>query len=269
MALADLDAYKAAISAQRDVNGINVASLTTTAGRWSDLWTSTPPVGVAPTTAVAPTRSTVGALGQENPAGGSEKSIVSARFSALNPGQYMLIDRLSHQGGLSGVVTTAQTTNLPTAALTRYTGGDGVMIGLTIYSTVGTTATTVAATYTNHAGTGSRVTPLVVFGSTAFREAARMILLPLASGDTGARSVESVQVTATTGTAGNFGVTLFRPLYVFCIPDGSGVLHAGGFMTGSTFGGIPAVEDDSCLSLLYCGQSTNASGAGAILFAEH
>lgn len=269
MPIATLADYKAELGAQRDINAINVATLTTIAGRWSDLWTVTPPVGAVPTTAVAPTRTTAGALGQENPAGGSLKAIIGARFSSLNPGNYMLIDRLSHQGGLSGTVTTAQTTNLPTAALTRYTGGDGVMIGLRIYTQIGTTATTVTATYTNQAGTGSRVTPLVAFGGTGFREAGRIILLPLQAGDTGVQSVQSVTVTATTGTAGAFGVTLFKPLYVVCVPDGSGVLPAGGYLSGSTFGGVPNVENDSCLSLLYCGQSTNAQGAGAILFAEH
>lgn len=269
MAIADLDAYKTELLAQRDINGVNVITLTTVAGRWYDLWTVTPPVGTAPTTAAVPTRTTLGALGQENPAGGSSKSIIGVRFSALNPGQYMVIDRLSHQGGLSGTVTTAQTTNLPTSALTRYTSGEGVMLGLTIYTQIGTTATTVTATYTNQAGTGSRVTPLVVFGGTAFREAGRTILLPLQAGDTGVRSVESVTVTASTTTAGAFGVVLFKPLYVICVPDGSGVLPAGGFLSGSTCGGIPAVVDDSCLSFLYCGQGTNAQGAGALLFAEH
>jgi len=269
MAIADLDTYKAELGAQRDINGLNVATITTAAGRWYDLWTVTPPVGAAPTTAAAPTRTTAGALGQENPASGSQKSIIGVRFSALNPGQYMLIDRLSHQGGLSGIVTTAQTTNLPTSALTRYTSGEGVMIGLTIYTQIGTTATTVSATYTNSGGTGSRVTPLVVFGGTAFREARRMVLLPLQAGDTGVQSVQSVTVTATTGTAGAFGVTLFKPLYVICVPDGSGVLPAGGYLSGSTFGGIPAVVDNACISLLYCGMSTNAQGAGAVLFSEN
>lgn len=269
MAIADLDQYKLELGAQRDINGINVATLTTVAGRWYDLWTVTPPVGVAPTTAVAPTRTTAGALGQENPAGGSQKSLIGARFSALNPGNYLMIDRVSHSGGLSGTVTTPQTTNLPTAALTRYTDGVGVMLGLTIYSQVGTTATTVTASYTNQAGTSGRTTAAVVFGSTGFREAGRMILLPLQAGDTGVRAVASVTVLATTGTAGNFGVTLFKPVYHICVHDGSGVLPAGGYLSGSTGGGIPAVVDNSCLSFLYCGQSTNPQGAGALLFSEN
>lgn len=269
MAITDLAQYKDELSAQRDLNGINVATLTTVAGRWYDLWTVTPPIGVAPTTAVAPTRTTTGALGQENAAGGSQKSILGVRFSALNPGNYLVVDRLSHQGGLSGTVTTAQTTNLPTAALTRYTSGEGVMLGLTIYTLIGTTATTVTASYTNQAGTAGRTTTAVVFGGTAFREAGRMVLLPLQAGDTGVRAVASVTVLATTGTAGNFGVTLVKPLYQICVPDGSGVLPAGGFLSGSTGGGLPAIVDDSCLSFLCCSQGVNAQAAGALLFSEN
>jgi hypothetical protein len=40
----------------------------------------------------------------------------------------LLVDLLNISGGLSRTVTTAQTTGLPTAALTRFTGGEGVMI---------------------------------------------------------------------------------------------------------------------------------------------
>lgn len=269
MAIATLADYKTELTGQRDINGVNVATLTTIAGRWSDLWTVTPPVGVAPTTAAVPTRTTVGALGQENPAGGSTKSIIGARLNALNPGVYLVVDRLSHQGGLSGTVTTAQTTNLPTAALTRYTSGDGVMVGLTVYTAVGTTATTVSVSYTNQAGTAGQVSPLVVFGGTGFREAGRCILLPLAAGDSGVRAVASVTVTASTVTAGAFGVVLFKPLYAIIVDDASAVVSAAGFVTGKTGGGIPAVVDDACLSLLYIGASTNALASGALLFAEH
>jgi hypothetical protein len=88
----------------------------------------------------------------------------------------------------------------------------GVFVALEIHTAVGTTATTVTARYTNQAGTGSRVTKAVVFGGTSEREAGRFIILPLADGDTGVKSVEGVTVLATTGTAGAFGVVLFRPL---------------------------------------------------------
>lgn len=268
MAIANLAAYKADLSGQRDINALNIGSIATVAGRAYDLWVPTVPAGAVPSTAVAPSRTTAGALGQENPSSG-QLSIIAARFSALNPGNYLLIDRLSHQGGLSGIVTTAQTTNLPTAALTRYTDGEGVMVGLSIYTTVGTTASTITMSYTNQAGTSGRTSPAVVFGGTAFREASRMIMVPLQSGDSGVRSVQSVTVLATTGTAGNFGVTLFRPLYAICVPDASGVLAAGGFITGSTCGGIAKIEDNACISVVGMAMGTNAIGSGALILSEN
>lgn len=268
MAIADLAEYKTELAAQREIVAINVPSSTVVAGRQYDLWASAVPVGAAPSTAVVPTRSTVGALGQHNPASG-QLSIIGARFSTLNPGQYIVCDRLSHQGGLSGIVTTAQTTNLPTAALTRYTSGAGVMIGVTIYSAVGTGVTTITASYTNEAGTSGRNTPTVVFGGTANREANRMVILPLQSGDFGVRAVASVTVAASTATAGNFGVTLFKPIYTICVPDMSGVLSAAGYITGSTCGGIATIVDDACLFVIAISQSTNAQGSGCILLSEN
>jgi hypothetical protein len=267
MPIATLDAYKAAFADGRQIVPLTVGAFTTLAGRLYDLWTAAPPVGAAPTAAVVPTRATIGALGQENAGAGLNTAIIGARFSALSPGNYLVIDRLSHQGGLSAIVTTAQTTNLPTAAITRGSAV-GVMIGLTIYAQIGTTVTTVTVSYTNSDGTAGRTSPAVVFGGTANREAGRLIQIPLQAGDVGVQSVQSVTVLATTATAGNFGVTLFRPLYVVCVPDASGVLSAGGLITGSTFGGAPNIPADACLSLLYLG-STNPIGAGALLVHEH
>ena len=267
MAFADLDAFKTALGSQREITAVNAAG-TVIAGRTYDLWVQGLPAGVAPTASVVPTNATVGALGQAD-GGTGALTVMGARMSALNAGNYIICDRLVHSGGLSGIVTTAQTTNLPTAALTRYTSGEGVMIGLTLYSNTGSTATTVTAVYTNQAGTGSRVTTAVVFGSTGFNAAPRMILLPLQAGDSGVQSVQSVTVLATTGTAGNFGVTLFKPLFVICVDPHSGILPAAGYITGATFGGFPEIVDGACLFPILISGGANSSAAGALLLAEH
>jgi hypothetical protein len=170
----------------------------------------------------------------------------------------MLCDRLSHQGGLDGTVTTAQTTNLPTAALTRGdTTGKGVFAGLEIYTQIGTTGTTFLVTYTNQAGTGSQVSPLVTLGNTGFREANRFIPIPLASGDNGFRSVENVDLTATTGTAGAFGITLYRPLFPIFVAQQGGEEQLIDGLLSVAF--LPEIPDDACLFLLACG---NISGTG-------
>lgn len=246
-------------------------ALTTILGRLSDPWVTAGLGGAVPTTAAVCTQDTVGALGGTAAAGGFHdgalRRIPTARISATQAGTYILCDRLSHQGGLSAIVATAQTTNLPTAALTRYTGGTEVFAGLTIYTQIGTTATTVACSYTNEAGTAARVSPLVAIGGTGFREASRFLLLPKAAGDLGVRSVESVTVTATTGTAGAFGVTLFKPLMSFHI-ERIGEQKTFNFIDGGMQGGLPEVLANACLCWLYFPAGTSVALSGALTISE-
>lgn len=266
MALADLAAYRAASFAPNQKIPFSKNSITTVAGRLYDLWTTAPDAGAVPTTAVVPTRATVGALGQFNPA--ADMQLIRAAVATAGIGVPWLIDRLSHQGGLSAIVTTAQTTNLPTAALTRYTDGIGVMMGLTIYTIIGTTATTVTVSYTNELGTAGRISQATAFGGTAFREAARFILLPLQVGDQGVRSVQSVTVLATTGTAGNFGVTLFRPIAVLPVPiPGQSFEWDPLFNLGAQ---APNIVDNACLSWLALPLTTTTGILqGELSFAEN
>lgn len=267
MPFADLDAFRLAFSSQREIISIQCAG-TVIAGRPYDLWTQSFPAGVAPVAAVVPTNDTVGALGQRN-GGAGALAIIGARMSALNAGTYIICDRLAHSGGLSGTAAGAQVTNLPSAALTRYTTGDGVMIGLTIYTAIGTTATTVTVSYTNQAGASGQISTAVVIGSTGFNAVSRMILIPLAAGDTGVRAVASVTLAGTTGTVGNFGVALFKPLYAVCVDAHSGILPAAGYITGNTFGGIPEIVDGACLFPVLISGGVNSSAAGALLLGEH
>lgn len=261
MALADLDALKTVISAPNErVDQLRV-SQTTAAGRMMSYWAIANGAGAAPTTAAAPTRSTTGAMGQQN--GGSGRLILSSvDFNTIGNQYIWICDRLSHQGGLSGTVTTAQTTNLATAALTRYTSGVGVFAALEIYSQVGTTGTTVTASYTNQAGTAGQVSLATVFGGTGFREAGRMIILPLVAGDTGVKSVESVTVLASTTTAGNFGVTLFKPLYVINAKDFSSYGTRWHMLSGCCMQGEEIV-DDACLWPVSINALSPASGFSA------
>ncbi len=218
-----------------------------------------PAAMVAPTTAVVPTNSTVGAFGQQN-GGALQLRIAGYRYSNLSSqlnNQALLIDRLSHQGGLDGTVTSAQTTNLPTAALTRYTSGAGVKIGLCIYTAVGASTTTVSVSYTNSGNTPGRTSPLVVFGNTAFKEGSRIIQIPLQVGDVGVKSVESVTVTATTGTAGNFGVMLYKEIMPIIQPSMDYMTNVSPW---TSLGGLcPEIFDNACLELLGFGQSTSCT----------
>jgi hypothetical protein len=183
---------------------------------FASTWILLPNAGATPSTAVAPDNTTTGAINRETIIGASSYSHVVARTSVnvsssvLTP---ILCDRLSHQGGLSGIVTTAQTTNLPTAALTRSTSGVGVMAAVQIYTAIGTTQTTATVSYTNQAGTSGRTSQPFLIGGTGYREAGKMIPIMPQNGDTGFRSIESITLLASTLTAGNFGLVLFKPIH--------------------------------------------------------
>jgi hypothetical protein len=264
MAFADFAEYQARCAAPHQQYTILKGNLSATnTARPTSMWTATgiPGAGATPSTAAVPSRTITGAIGQVNPAVADALRIVQAeQRSTVSGGLWMICDRLSHQGGLSGTTTTAQTTNLPTAALTRYTDGVGVMAALEIYSAVGSTATTVVCSYTNTDPTSGQLTQPMVFGGTNDLAAGRMILFNLASGDKGVRAVANVDLVASTTTAGNFGVTLFRPLLM--MPSGSEPAGAWWNMIG---GGahIPQVLTDACLFLVFVCQGTGGTGIHA------
>jgi hypothetical protein len=240
--------------------GPRVGGATTTVigGRLTSLWQydGTPGAGVAPTSGEIPTLATAGALPFTNPSGGRQKWLTQFWGGALaGNGFVMLYDRLYHIGGLSGTTTTAQTVQGSPAspALTRYTDGVGNRIFVEIYTLVGATATTITASYTNSAGTPGRTTTATAFGGTNLREVQRMIQLPLQSGDKGVQSVQSVTVLATTATAGNFGVTIARPLaFLNCAEPG--LYGFRDFAVGLP--GIPEIKTDACLALAVIPKST-------------
>ncbi len=197
------DAYKTKVRAARKVQVIK--NSVTIAGdiMWKPrLWTSfrTAPyqAGAAPSTAVAvnSTTSTSGASALP----GIPPSTTVQRIAAVSnvdnatprpPFMVLIADRLSHQGGLSGTtVGTTQTTNLPTAPLTRYTDGVGVMAALQVNTSIGNGVVLAQCSYTNQAGTAGRTSPQFLL--MGMQRTAAMCLMPLQEGDYGVRSVESV-----------------------------------------------------------------------------
>lgn len=267
MALADFDAYLDALRLNRAADFF-AASITASGGRSMAMWGFFLPAPAAPTESVALDKTAAQSIGPIPNAASGKLQILGGRFSTGQPGATVVaIDLLNVSGGLSGTVTTEQTTNLPTAALTRNTGGDGVMIGLVIYTAVGTTGTTISVRYTNQAGTPNRVSTVTSFGGTGFREAARLIQIPLAAGDTGVRSVEGVTLTATTGTAGNFGVCLFKPLLTFSLESTTGTVPIDAVSSGGMIGSMAEFDDDACLTFMAFNPVAQAI-SGALLLAE-
>jgi len=234
---------------------------TLVAGRIVSLWMyDGAPSGAsntAPTTSTVTTNATDGALKQATSASGAKKRLLSFAAVGLNAGSIILYDRLVHTGGLSGTATGAQTTNLPTSTLTRRTSGVGVELWLEIYTQIGATGTTVTSSYTNTTPTSGRTTQSTTWGGTGFREAQRVIPLPLAVGDKGVTAVASVTNTATTGTAGAFGVTLAYPLVVLPLPTpGAGRLWSGIMTAGGPLD--LGATSDACLAMAWHPNTTTA-----------
>jgi hypothetical protein len=272
MALADLAEYLSKISAPAQsvayTKATQAGAVGTTMSQW--LLAGTGGTGVAPTTAAVPTRATVGAIGQFNSTTASLYAWMEAFAGGSGgAGTFILADRLSHQGGLDGTVTTLSTTNLPTAALTRYTSGEGVFAAYEIYTQIGTTATTITCGYTNQAGTAGRTSQPVVIGASNRREAGKFFTISLQSGDTGVRSVENSTLLASTGTAGAFGITLYKPLVAVPVMGGT-ESNVNGSPLKMLGGMLPEVIDDACLWLLYVPSTSTTTGAivGRVNFLE-
>ena len=225
---------------------VTKASLATIAGRLSSLWRTTPDAGATPTTAVVCTRDTVGAIFLRDTS--FVQRITQIVCSLQQSGFILIADRLAHSGGLDGTVITAQTTNLPTPNLTRYTDGVGVMAGLEIYTAIGTTATTATMSYIDNRDM-TLDTPPFVIGGTGYNLAGRFIEVPLASGSKGVKKVLSVTLVGTTATTGNFGVTLYKPLFPMSIPN----LGSQQFIFDPVLGGcgnMPPIENSACMFYL-------------------
>lgn len=239
----------------------SAAATATVAGKWTSLWRyncTTGGSGGLPGAINAPDNTTRGGLMQANPSGGREKWLLGNGVVSGAAGALLLYDRLLHNSGLSAIVTTAQAVG---GTLTRNIGGLGNQIWVEIYTLIGTTATTITASYTNQAGISGRTTKPVIIGGTGNREGERMLPLPLQDGDTGVQAVASVTLVGSTVTAGNIGVTVVKPI-------GLGIIPAAG--TGfwrdyvSGLPGLPKVDTNACIALAFM---ANAAVAPQLMFA--
>jgi hypothetical protein len=201
-----------------------------------------PSNGVSPSgvTGDALTNATAGAIPLPTIPGGNTLYLDCASLSATTALSGTISDRFVHTNGLNGTLTSTQAVN--TVALpARATGGVGVMIALEAYIATGATPVTFTVSYTNSGGTSGRVG--LVTGT--LNLAGKMLPVQLDANDVGVQSVQSVTQSATSGTAGNYGVVLYKPL---------GWINAGSSPGSSSFNSafdtlFAPVDLTSCISL--------------------
>jgi hypothetical protein len=233
-------------------------------------WQYFQPSPATPTTSVALDKNSLQSMGNIPAVSTGRLTMLGARVSTSTYGaaSMMVVDLLNVSGGLNATLTTAQTTNLPTAPLTRYTSGEGVMAGIVVYTQVGNTVTTVTISYTNSAGVSGRTSTATTIGAGFYREVGLLIPIPLQAGDTGIRSIESVTLAATTGSAGNFGVCLFKPLSMISLEDATGTMPLDSVSTGCIIGSLCEIHPDACLTFSVITAVSYTSILGAVILTE-
>jgi hypothetical protein len=254
MSISNYNDYKELIgNARQRTNDTKVAT-TVVSGRTYSLWRTLPDQGELPAAAVTCSNLTPGAMVVTDSDYNQYLTQISISLGAS--GMITIADRLCHNGGLSGTVIGEQTTNFPTSPLPRYTDGKGVFISADIYTAVGATSVLMSASYTNQDGISGSITQPVLFGATGFNAIARSIILPLQQGDTGVRSVESVNLSASTGTIGNWGITLFKPLINMNIYDIGPQLYLFDSIL-SLSGNFAKIENGACLYYRFISPTTS------------
>lgn len=192
------------------------------AGRYCSTWRATgqPGQGAIPTTVTYPTSSTLGAMGFLNQTAPSTSYLAYSFIACSNATTTIEFhDRLVHCGGLSLALTTTQTTNLPisleTPVLTDRIGssdyGD-VQWWLEVYADGGATASNATINVTYNDNTTGNLNTVAVGGTLRIGNMIGLdILRPTTASGKNIKSINSIILSASTGTAGNFGFTATRP----------------------------------------------------------
>lgn len=162
-------------------------------------------------------RASTGAIALINPTNPDKKYLLTHGVTVPSVSGFsviLLLDLLVAAANISANSTSAQTVN--TNALTRYTDGNGVMMILVVTTALGATASNVTITYTNQDGTTGRSTGAIAMTASAAANRLQPIsgvayFIPLQAGDTGVRSVQTIQFSAAMG-AGVLDLYLFKPL---------------------------------------------------------
>ena len=181
------------------------------------------------------------------------------------PSTLMLVDVQGYYPGINMNSNTSQTL-LGTPSL-RYTNGVGLRAFLAVRATTGATAHNLSMSYTNQAGTSGRTLPVTVACTasaivphiTHSGTAANNYgpFLPLAQGDTGIQSVQSVQLSAASGTASTSALVIVKPLAQITI--GVAALMTEKDLLNQ-IPSMPQIKDGACLGwLLGAGAATAAS----------
>jgi hypothetical protein len=228
------------------------------AGGIFSLWraTGTPGQGAIPAAAAICTKALTGAMGFDNQTAPAASYYAWQTIATSNNATSVEIhDRLAHMGGLNGTLLTAQTVNvdLSTLGLVADRRGDAnysdVQFFMEWYTDTGATASNATVNVTFDDATTGNLAVIAVGGTV---RAGRMI--PLVSNVAGKfiRGVNTITLSASTGTAGSFGVTATRPRTTV----NSNIANKYEQFDWAQLG-LPIIYNDACLMMVMLCSTTS------------
>ena len=192
------------------------------AGQYHSLWRATgqPGQGAIPTAAANCNQSTTGGMRFSQQTAPAKSYLAYLEAASSNSAMTLEVhDRLMHMGGLNGTLTTAQTVGIDFNGVTadnmaeRIGDADysDIQWWLEWYTDTGATVATATVAVTYSDGTTGNLTGVSLASA---RRASFMQslngLIPAATAGKFIRAVNTVTLSASTGAAGNFGVTATR-----------------------------------------------------------
>ena len=232
MAITTRDQLIASLAGRQQALVIDKSSLpNVAAGQYHSLWraTGTPGQGAIPGAAAVCNNALTGALPFYSPSAPDTTYLATLNAVAGNSATSIeLHDRLVHMGGLNGTLTTAQTVGIDMGLLLATDNLNArisdafyrnVMWWLEWYTDTGTTAVTATVNVKYSDGSSANLNGISL---AATRRASQMIPLnsyiPIAQSGLSIAGVNSVTLSATTGTAGSFGITATKRLASLLMP---------------------------------------------------
>jgi hypothetical protein len=224
------------------------------AGTWASSWKMTgyPTAGATPPafgagSGYSPTSATTGAIPFTNPSSARKYLAYLATQNASVTGSIIIADRLWACSGFDTTNTSPQAITTPGTIPARdangATAGAGVELWLEVYTAPGATGANWTVEYTNQDGTTGRT---ATYAHPANAESVgQMIPMTLQDGDTGVSAVANFDTDGTSGTAGDIGITLIRPIAEIPIRQ----INVRSALDAVQLC-LPRIYDDSCLMML-------------------
>lgn len=245
-------------------------------GQMASLWRATglPTQGAIPGAAAYCTSALVGAVAYTNQTAPMVGYIGWHTLTTGNANSNLEIhDRLAHMGGLNGTLLTAQTVGID---LSTINAGGAVPAGrlgaadysdvtwwLEWYTATGATASNATVNVTYSDGSTGNLAAIAV-GGTAMAASRVLKLMSAHASGLDIRGVNTVTLSASTGTAGSFGVTASRHRTIMAT---GGTANVPATYDWAQLG-LPKIQNDACLyGLMLCTATSTGTvkGYGKIL----